>query len=470
MHYDYPATFFSPTAVHSALLRFFTDLHPVANAADARDYVARLRKVKAKLGQLVDELRVREREGVMPPRFAVEWALPGVYQLAHAEPDHSPFYTAFRDKVQALTSLDQAQKRALLEDAKRAVRQSVMPGYSALERELEHQLSVAPEEVGLSHLPDGGEYYAFLLQHYTTTDMTADEIHELGLAELERIHAEMRAAFDELGYPESESLPELFDRVEDAGGYVAAERVIETYDSLLRHAESRLGEAFSTLPHAGVLVIRSPIKGMYTGPSADGSRPGAFHAGMGQQPEAYFAMPTLTYHETVPGHHLQIALAAEADLPLFRKMTTFLGYTEGWALYAEQLAWELGWYEGDPYGNLGRLQAEAFRAARLVVDTGLHDRGWTFEEAVDFFTETTGFEDGDSVSPTNQVARYVVWPGQATAYKVGMLRLLELREEARWAVGNRFDLKEFHRVVLENGSMPLDVLERVVEGYIEQSR
>ena len=177
-------------------------------------------------------------------------------------------------------------------------------------------------------------------------------------------------------------------------------------------------------------------------------------------------MPTLAYHEAVPGHHFQISLAQEANLPLFRSIVGNLGYTEGWALYSEQLAWELGWYNDDPYGNLGRLQAEAFRAARLVVDTGIHIKKWTFGQAQDFFTMNVGFERGDSVDPEGQIARYIVWPGQSTSYKIGMIKMLEIRQRAMDQLGDQFDLKEYHSIVLSNGSMPLEVLERVVDNYI----
>jgi uncharacterized protein (DUF885 family) len=188
---------------------------------------------------------------------------------------------------------------------------------------------------------------------------------------------------------------------------------------------------------------------------------------VGGSGEDYYAMPTLAYHEAIPGHHFQIALAQEMqNLPAFRQGLMFTAYTEGWALYAEQLAVELGWYADDPYGLLGMLQAQAFRAARLVVDTGLHAEGWTFEQAQDFFTENTGFDVGDSIDPQQQIARYLVWPGQATAYYIGYLKFMELRQRAMDQLGDRFDLIEFHRVVLGSGAMPLDILESVVDRYI----
>ena len=335
---------------------------------------------------------------------------------------------------------------------------------------LRHQESIAPTKDGLWQFAHGDAYYHYLLRHYTTTDMTADEIHDWGLQELNRIHAEMRERFDELGYPQGESLVELFNRVAKDGGQVSGNEVIATYESLIDRAYARLDAAFNTRPQAQVVVVRSPIHGMYVSASLDGSRPGAFHAGPASSEEALYAMPTLAYHETIPGHHFQIALAQESDLPSFRNSVSFLGYAEGWALYAEQLAWELGWYQDDPYGNLGRLQAQAFRAARLVIDTGIHAQGWTFDEALDFLIENVGYESGDSVDPNLQIARYVVWPGQATAYHIGMIKMMELRQRAMDQLGDQFDLQDYHSLVLGNGSMPLQVLEGVVERYIESRR
>jgi uncharacterized protein (DUF885 family) len=297
--------------------------------------------------------------------------------------------------------------------------------------------------------------------------MTANEIHQLGLQELERIHTDMRDIFNELGYPEDKSLAELFDRVEKEGGSVPANQVLETYTNLIEQADKKLDPIFDIGPEAEVIVIASPIKGMYVSAAFDGSRPGTFHAGPSNSREAWYAMPTLAYHEAIPGHHFQIAIAQEMDLPTFRNHMEFTGYAEGWALYAEQLAFELGWYEDDPYGNLGRLQAEAFRAARLVIDTGIHAEGWTFDQALEYMIENVGFEPGDSVDPEIQIARYIVWPGQATTYKIGMLKILELRQKAIDQLGDKFDLKEFHSLVLGNGSMPLEILERVVDNYIE---
>jgi uncharacterized protein (DUF885 family) len=244
---------------------------------------------------------------------------------------------------------------------------------------------------------------------------------------------------------------------------VRGSQVAARYEAIIAEAEQNLDAAFDLRPQAEVVVIAGPLGDYYVSASLDGARPGAFFARTGGGGTALYGMPTLAYHEVTPGHHFQIAIAQESDLPLFRNVIGFTGFAEGWALYAEQLAHELGWYEDDPYGNLGRLQAQAFRAARLVVDTGLHAKGWTFDEAYDFMLNNTGQDPG---LMRFEVSRYITWPGQATAYMVGMLKIMELRQRAIDRLGDQFDLKEFHRVVLANGSMPLEVLEQVVDGYI----
>jgi len=244
--------------------------------------------------------------------------------------------------------------------------------------------------------------------------------------------------------------------------------VLETYTEIIARAEQNLDAAFDIRPKTRVIVVGDDFGGFYIPGAIDGSRPGAFYAAVGGKGEDYYGMPTLAYHEAIPGHHFQIALAQETDLPGFRRGVSFTGYTEGWALYAEQLAWELGWYADDPYGNLGRLQGEAFRAARLVVDTGIHAQGWDFDRALDFFVENVGYEAGDIVNPEHQIARYVVWPGQSTAYKIGMIKILQLRQKTMDALGDQFDLQEFHQVVLSNGPVPLEILERLVDQYIAQ--
>lgn len=463
MYYDYPVTHFL-TGVQNQTIQFFTDIHPVAHYQDAQDYVTCLYQVDTKFDQLIEQLQLREKAGVIPPQFVIQWTLYGMRSITRGSARSLPFYTVFEEKVDAL-ELTTEERQTLLQAAEDAINQSVIPAFQALTDYLEQLESIAPTDDGVWQFPRGDEYYTYLLQHYTTTDMTADEVHQLGLQELERIHAEMRTLFDQLGYPQDEELSALYDRVMRDGGYVSGNNVVETYEALIDEADQNLDAAFDIRPAADVIVIGGSTGGFYVPGSLDGSRPGAFYASVSGR-EPLYGMPSLAYHEAIPGHHFQISIAQEMDLPLFRNDVSFTVYVEGWALYAEQLAYELGWYEDDPYGNLGRLQYEAFRAARLVVDTGIHVRGWTFDEAVEFMEENVGF-DSSVVNVEFEVSRYIAWPGQALTYKIGMLKILELREKAQNALGDTFDIKEFHSVILGNGSMPLQILEQVVQDYID---
>jgi uncharacterized protein (DUF885 family) len=322
--------------------------------------------------------------------------------------------------------------------------------------------SRAPSEGGVWQHPEGSKYYEYRVARYTTTDLTPSEIHQLGFEELARIHAEMRLLFDQLGYPENESLPELFDRVEKDGGTLHGNKIVAGYEAIIGDAKLRAGQVLDLQPVADVVVIPGPTGGYYVGPNVDGSRPGAFYVAVsGSEPR--FGMASLAYHEAIPGHHTQVALAMEMDLPSFRRGSHFTAYVEGWALYAERLMAEVGAYTEDPYGDLGRLQMEAFRAARLVVDTGIHDQGWTFDQAVEFMVANTGMEQRFLQF---EVARYIAWPAQALSYKIGMNEILRLRAKAKDQLGDRFDIREFHNLVLGSGSLPMVILEQIVDEFI----
>jgi uncharacterized protein (DUF885 family) len=244
--------------------------------------------------------------------------------------------------------------------------------------------------------------------------------------------------------------------------------VVDAYQAIIDQASQNLSELFDLRPQADVVVVSiiapNAPGAYYVAPALDGSRPGMFYVNVAGANVARHGMPTLAYHEAVPGHHFQIAIQQElVGIPAFRNDVNYAAYAEGWALYAEYLAWEAGFYEGDPYGNLGRLQSELFRAARLVVDTGIHAKGWTRERAIDYMVENIGYPRSDM---TREVERYIVWPGQATAYKIGMIKILELRQRAEETLGDRFDIMGFHNLILGNGAMPLEILERVVDDYI----
>ncbi|WP_420630926.1 DUF885 domain-containing protein [Candidatus Leptofilum sp.] len=461
MYHNYPVTFFI-TSVPSQLEIFLTDLHPIANLADAEGYISRLSQVDSKFDQLMEGLLIREEMNIIPPRFVFQWTLPGLRQIANGAPRSTAFYTTFAVRLDEVDGISDDDKERLLETAASEIEQTVIPAYANLVDYLAELEDKATTDAGVWKLPNGDDFYAYTLQHHTTTNLTADEIHELGWQELERIQAEMQTIFDELGYP-NDPLPQLYERVAQESGLLTDSAILEEYEALIAEAEQNVADAFDLTPQADVVVIGVQSGGYYIRPSVDGSRPGAFYASaFGTQPR--FSMPTLAYHEAIPGHHFQLAIMQELpNLPMFRNGASFTAYVEGWALYAEFLAAELGFYEDDPYSDLGRLQAEAFRAARLVVDTGIHAKRWDFNEAVAFMRDNTGLPER---MVQGQIARYIVWPGQATAYKIGMIEILNLRQQAMDALGDDFDIKAFHNVVIGQGSLPLGILETAVEAYI----
>ena len=461
IYYDFAATY-NFNGVQDGTERFFTDIHPVTSLEDANNYIARLNGVLGKFRDVVDYLTLQSGAGIIEPAITMDAAIYGLGRIADANPASVSYYTSFADKLDAVASLSDAQRQSLRDRALAAVRDSVVPAYRELRSRLQSLRASAPTRIGVGQFPRGGEYYTNRLRHHTTTDLTAAEIHQLGLDHLERIHQEMRVIFDQLGYPQNETLQQSFSRVEADGGIIPAADVRDTYEAIILAAEQELDQAFDIFPSANVVVAEDPYGGFYIAPSFDGTRPGAFYAGT-QFSEAWFRMPSLTYHEAIPGHHTQIAIAMELDGPAFRKTERFTAFVEGWALYAERLALELGWYQNDPYGNLGRLQYEALRAARLVIDTGIHSQGWSFEQAVQFNMENLGASRGASESAAG---RYSVVPGQATAYMIGMLHILDARQRAQDQLGAAFDLREFHRVLLTSGGVPLPLLDDVVDAWI----
>ena len=458
--HDFVATY-AIFGVQSSTQRLFTDIHPLTSRQDAEDYITRLNQVARKFQQISDHLQAQRSAGVVEPQLTLDVAIFYMNGPADGAAATHPYYTAFSEKIEDIAELSDAERTQLRDDALMAVQTSVKPGYVNLRNTMRNLAANASPSIGVGQFSRGLAYYDYSLRRHTTTNLTAGQIHQLGLDELQRIHAEMRAVFDELGYPQNETLAQLFDRVADDGGIVPAVDALATFESIVEFSRQNLDEAFDIFPEADVVVIPDQFGGYYIAPSFDGSRPGAFYAGTSSQP--YFGMPSLTYHEALPGHHLQLAILAEQDLPAFRKLNSVTAFTEGWALYAERLAYELGWYDGDPYGNLGRLQYEALRAARLVIDTGIHNLGWSFSQAVEFNMEALGASRGSS---EGAAARYSVWPGQATAYLIGMLEILDARQRAMDQLGDQFDLKEFHRLLLEGGTMPLTLMNQRVDDYI----
>lgn len=462
---DYPVSQFHLTSLPWTLFDLLTEVQPIASREDADDYVSRLLEVGRQFDEIVAGLGARADAGVILPREVIDLALPEIDGLAGAPASRVPFYTSFESKLKDIAGLGSEDRTDLLARARSAVGDVVLPAYGRVASALRALRSRAPSQVGVGSLPNGEAYYAQLLRHYTQTDLSADEIHEIGLREVERLRSEIQEAARSVGMPEGLSISQIYARATVERGTLSGGQVVAEYERLIQNAQSLLIGIIDPLPMTDVIVKGDPIGGYYRPPAGDGSRPGIFYAPTGG-PQPRYRLPTLAYHEAVPGHHIQTALGMELSLPLLRRAESFPGHTEGWALYAERLAWELGWYAGDPYGNLGRLQDEMMRAVRLVVDTGIHTKGWRAWEATAYFVENTGKAQGYA---QYEVYRYVVWPGQSTAYLIGMLRILDLRSQAQEALGDQFTLEGFHRAVLGKGGVPLPVLEEAVQIYVTQA-
>ena len=449
------------TSVHYNLYALFTIYHPLNNLQDAEDFISRLSQVGDKISQLVDGLKRREEHGVILPAFMFSIVLADINPIANGKPLANPFYTSFKDRLNGVTA---DEKKDLLSRAENEIELTVIPAYQQMAGFLRDHESAASNQVGVWQFKDGKAYYAQSLRRQTTTETTAEEIHELGKYHVERIHAEMRTLFAALGYPAHDPIPSLVSRLtEDSGSYLGQDAV-DAYKEAIQTAETILPQAFTTQPRAKVTVVGGPEGDYYMSAAYDGSRPGLFYARTTDSTPK-FGVKSLAFHETVPGHHLQIALAQEIpNLPDLRRGMQFNAYTEGWALYAERLMWELGAYADDPQSDLGRLRMEAFRAARLVVDTGIHSKQWSFDRAVQYLAGETGYPEDYA---QREITRYSVWPGQAVSYYLGFLKILDLRQKAQGALGDQFDLKTFHSVMLENGSVPLSILEELVDSYIE---
>ena len=435
--------------VHSGLQLFMTGVHPFRNRKDVEDYVIRLWRIEDVINQAIARIRASASAGIIPARAIVDATRNQLNSFASLDPELTPYYGTLAQKARLVGVDDDA----LFSEGRDAIRFSVLPAYRRL-ASLATELSTrAPTAVGVAEHPNGNAYYAATLRHHTTTDMSGADINVLGRSEIGRINGRVREIFANLGYPSDAPLAANYNRAATDSGTIGSSSVQRTYLDLINDATTRSAELFRRLPAAPVDVVLVDSGGYYIGPSLDGARAGAFYASRGSQP--LLTMPTLAYHEAIPGHHLQIAIASElTDLPLFQRIAGFTGYIEGWGLYAETLAAEGNWFASE-VTELGYLQFQAFRAARLVVDTGIHRGRMTYSEAVQYFIDNVGFS---RPAAEGQIFRYMSWPGQATAYMVGQLELLALREAERGRLGDSFDIRDFHDVVLNRGALPLEIL------------
>jgi uncharacterized protein (DUF885 family) len=460
------------------LSSFLETQHVIKNEKTARNYVSRLRAMGGKLDALTAEMQRQSEAGVVLPPALLEKSLVVIDDTIRPKPADNALVTTFIERMKKAKDLDEAKRDAYRDEAIAAVTSDVYPAYERMRAALvAERPKAAGTAAGVGRLPDGVAFYQAMLKQFTTTDYTPEEVHGIGLAEVSRIQAEMDTLL------KSQSLVDgtVADRMKALGDDPrfllpntdeGRAELLARYRSILDDVAKRMPGYFQTIPPGKLAVERVPVsaeKGSsgayYQQAAMDGSRPGTFFANLRDTHETpTWGMKTLAYHEGIPGHHFQIATAQGLKgLPFIRQQPIYSAYAEGWALYAERLAAEIGLYKDDPFGDLGRLQAEMLRAVRLVVDTGIHAKGWTREQAIDYMTGTTGMTESDA---TSEVERYMALPGQACAYKVGQLKILELRDKAQKELGPKFNLKDFHTVVLENGAVPLTVLERLVDEWI----
>ncbi len=478
--YNYPVN--QMYGYHSNVPSLLINQHMIDDESDAKAYIARLNGIPALFTQVQQQLDKRAALGIVPPKFVFPLAISASKNIIQGAPftegADSTLLEDFSKKVNAL-KIDDAAKAMLIKEANIALVSSVKPAYESLIAYLTKQEQTAGTDDGVWRFKDGEAFYNTALARTTTTTMTAEEIHQLGLTEVARIHSEMQAIMTQVGF--KGSLQEFFtflrddaqfyypDTAEGKAAYLAeATRIIDTM-------KGKLDELFLVKPKADMIVKavepfreESAGKAFYSQPSMDGKRPGTYYANLHNMKDMpKYQMEALAYHEGIPGHHMQIAISQELEnVPKFRKFGGYTAYIEGWGLYTELLPKEIGFYQ-DPYSDFGRLAMELWRACRLVVDTGIHAKKWTREQAIQYLVDNTPNAKTEAV---NAIERYIVMPSQATAYKIGMIKLVQLREKARQALGEKFDIREYHDVVLKNGAVPLDVLEQLVDDYIKAKK
>jgi uncharacterized protein (DUF885 family) len=463
--YEFPLDQFNGANI--GLVTALSVQHPIRTPKDASNYVARLGQVAPRMAEAIEEARQRAKRDLIPPRFILNLTITQMRRFIETPAAHNPLVTSVAERTATIEELPAAERTALLSKAERIVRDSVYPEWKAAIGFLESLLPRSADRAGLWRFEGGAAAYAHFLEAYTTTNLTSDEIHEIGLRQVARLERDMDAVLRKLGRPNG-TVKERVAQLRKDLSYPLTEdgrkQIMADIDALIRDAERRSQLQFDRRPKSTVIAQPYPpfreanAAASYSAPPLDGSRPAIFQMPLRPDRMTKFALRTLVHHETVPGHHFQIGLMVEdRSLPKFRQARLFGGnsaITEGWALYAERLAAESGWYTDDPEGLLGQMDDELWRARRLVVDTGLHAKRWTREQAIEY-----------GISPS-EVERYVVFPGQACSYMLGQLKILELRDRAKAQLKDKFSERAFHNVVLGVGAVPLEMLEGEVDRYI----
>ena len=477
-HNDYPLNQIG--GIHLNTIEFMSDMHPVRNKSEADDFIKRVNLIKNVYEGLIEDLEKQSLAEIYPPEFVYERVIDQLDEFINYSYDEHPLYSQFIKKIELL-DLNKTEREKYKKDIRIAIDVSVTPGFKLLRSFMLKTQKYANEYHGVWSQPNGDEFYKLKIRTFTTTDYSPEEIHQMGLNEVKRISARMKEILVSLGYDKTKTVGELMNELNENPDFLyedtpdRKERVVNDYTDMVNEAIDVMADYFHTMPKAGVIVKAVPeyseqsaAGGYYQAPALDGSRPGVFYANLydiKQTPT--YSMRTLTYHEATPGHHHQIAHSLENEnLTMYRRFGyRTSAFSEGWALYAEQLALEVGLAE-DPYDELGILQSELFRANRLVVDTGMHYKKWTREKAMDYMKSVTGMSDTEVKV---EIERYIVWPGQALSYKVGMIKILELRERAMNMLGDKFNIKDFHSAVLDHGNPPLFIVEEMVNKMIDET-
>ncbi len=476
---------------HTRVPNILINYQGINNIQAAHDYIERIKGVRHLFGELIVRLEEAEAAGIMAPKFVYPYVINAAQKVIEGAPfndqGNSPIWQDFKHKVEALELFSKSEK-VLLKKAQKALQRSLLPAYKDLIKFLQQQQGRAAEFQVASDLPDGQEYYQLLLKSHTTTDLSVDQIHQLGLAEVARIQAKIRHLIKPLGYPNVDTehtdlasidLTDFFRWMEDNAERFnqdsQGEKDFIAYQRDKVAAMSmRLHLSFSKLPKTPIVVKpvaeyrqKSAPIAFYEQPPLDASQPGYYYVNPARQYDLpKYRLAALAYHEALPGHHLQVALTREnKELASFRRLLSFTAFSEGWALYAEKLADEMGGYTSNEE-RYGQLIMELWRATRLVIDTGLHAKGWTLEQALAYRLANTPFSKQDSI---HAIERYIVMPGQATSYKIGAMEIERLRAKSEEALGKRFSLAKFHQVILGQGALPLDLLEQHIDLWIKRS-
>ncbi len=449
------------------------DYFPLDTFDDYQDWLTRMQALPALISQTITLMETGIEQGIVSPKAMMSRIPEQVKVHLVDDPQSSLFFAKFTTFPKTISP---EQQRALTAQAKVIIENDITPAYQKLYDYLINEyLPQSRETVGIWDIPNGKAYYQYLISHYTTTNLTFDEIHQLGLKEVARNRAAMDEVIKEVNFKGSFNEFLTFLRTDPQFYYKTSEELLEGYQAISKRLDPQLTKLFGKLPRSpyGVFPISAAMApdsttAYYMSPSADGKRPGHYYVNL-YQPETRpkYEMEVLSVHEAVPGHHLQIALQMEQEnLPEFRRYLDFVVFSEGWGLYSERLGYDMGLYK-DPYSRFGQLTYDMWRAVRLVVDTGIHAKGWTRQQAIDYFMKNAAKTEQDI---TNEIDRYIAWPGQALAYKIGQLKIIALREQAEQALGDKFDIRAFHDTVLENGAIPLNVLEDKVTEWISASK